>query len=156
MIRVGDKIPDIELRTDEGTPLALTDLAGRAIVVFMLGEGFTPTVERLLRVLGKNTGRFLAIDVSPVAVLGETTDQLAEFREHNDVPYLLISDPALSLHRRLMGEDGYEVGVWIVDEESVTRETIPTLPPTELVALAAERAQRFRAGKSTKRDEESS
>ncbi|MCP4599894.1 MAG: redoxin domain-containing protein [Proteobacteria bacterium] len=146
MIRIGDHIPDIDLRTDEGTPISLTDLKGRSLILFMLGETFTPTVERLLNVIAQNTGRFLALNMSPIAVLGEPASQLGAFRERNDVPFIMISDPALVLHRHFIEKDGHGVEVWITDEEGVVIEMIPMLPPTELVSVTVDRARRLFSG----------
>lgn len=147
MIRIGETVPNIELRTDEGTPLSLTDLKGRALVVFLLGESFNPTSEQLLSLLSENIGRFLALDSSPIAVLGESPEKLAEYREIHDLPFMFISDPAFKLHRKLKGDNLLELGVCVVGSDSVVTETLPSLPPTELVRLAIERMSRMRRGK---------
>ncbi len=143
MIRVGENVPSLELRTDEGTPLSITDLKGRSIVLFMLGESFTPAVERLLSALTKNTKKFLSLETSPVAILGETVEQLSAYRERNDVPFLMLSDPSLAIHWEFKGEDGDDVGVWVVDHSGVVVETIPMLPAAELVRVALKRVERF-------------
>ncbi len=148
MILKGDRIPDIELRTDEGTPLSLNDLKGRSMAVFMLGEALTKTTREILSVLGENAGRFLAVDTSPVVVSGEPVETLAAFRSKKNVPYLLISDNNLNLHRCLGGKDKEGCGVWIVDNEGFVKDTLPLLPAVELIRLAAERASRSsRAGR---------
>ena len=144
MIQVGDRVPDIELRTDQATPLSLTDLHGRTLAVFLSGETFTPTVEQLLAVLEENTDHFLTQDVSPIVVLGESAERLSDFRKQKNLPYLMISDPGLELHNRLRGEDGLKFGVWIFDQDGVAMEVIPSLPPTELVRFTADRAGRAR------------
>lgn len=142
MIQIGDKIPNIELRTDEGTPLSLTDLKGRALAVFLLGEAFSPTTERLIHVLSEYAETFLAEDVSPIPVSGQSARHLAQFREQNDVPFLLISDQNLLLHRTLRDKDGNGVNVWLLDAEGVVIDTIPVLPPTELTRVVLERIRR--------------
>ncbi len=142
MIRVGDKISDIELRTDEGTPLSLADLHGRALALFLLGKTFTPSIEHLLLMLAQNTGRFLAFDVSPIAVVGVPASQLAAFREQNDMPFILVSDPNYILHHSFMEKDGRDVEVWIVDQHGIVVEMVPMLPPAELISLAINRARR--------------
>ena len=102
MITIGDTVPEIKLRTDEGTPLSLADLKGRAFVLFMLGETFSPTVERLLNALSKNVNRFLTLDVSPIAVLGDTVENLADYRDHYEAPFLLMSAAVLFASTSLM------------------------------------------------------
>lgn len=144
MIRIGETVPGIELRTDEGTPLSLTDLKGRVLVIFLLGKVFTADAERLLGFLSENTGRFLSMESSPVVVLGEPPERLAEFRDIHDAPYMFLSDPALKLHRELTGDDLQGLGVCVINKESVVTETIPSLPPTELIRLVVERMGRIR------------
>ena len=153
MIRTGDTVPDVELRSDEGTPLALTDLFGRDVVVFLLGELFTPTGERLLRVLAENADRFLSLEFSPIAVSGEHVAELAKYHKQNDVPFLLLSDVSYKLHNRLRGEDGGGISVWIISEEGRVVDAVPVLPPTEMVNVVLERINRYRKGYQTGEDE---
>ena len=148
MIGIGDKVPDMQLRTDEGTPLSLQDLQGRGTAIFLLGASFTPTVERLFDVLTRNVGRFLAIDISPVAVLGENVEQLADYRGRNDVPFLLMSDESLRLHMALGHGKQNAPMVWIVDNGGSVLDMLPMLPPSELVSVAVDRAARLTRSKS--------
>jgi peroxiredoxin len=142
MIGKGDNIPEYAMRTDEGTPLALTDLRGRSLAVFMVGETFSPTVERLFDVISRNISRFLSVDVSPVAVIGETVESLTTYREKNDVPFLLVSDQSNGLHDIMGTAGGGSPAVWLVNRESKVLDVIPMLPPTELVSVAVDRAAR--------------
>ncbi|MDJ0766194.1 MAG: redoxin domain-containing protein [Myxococcota bacterium] len=151
MIQIGETVPDMGVRTDEGTPLSLADLKGRAIAIFLLGESFSPTGERLLSVLADSADQFMAFDMSPIPILGETADSLADYREANDVPFLLISDKELRLHKHLRGDDGEGVGVWIVDTQGKIIDTIPVLPPTELTRVVLERIARSHPPKGPKK-----
>jgi peroxiredoxin Q/BCP len=142
MIGIGDQVPELELRTDEGTPLSLQDMRGRRMAIFFLGGTFSPTVERLFEVLSRNVGRFLSLDISPVAVLGETVENLATYRSHNDVPFLLISDEHQQF-QKLLGAAGEKApAVWIVNAKGVVLDMLPMLPPTELVSVAVDRGAR--------------
>jgi thioredoxin-dependent peroxiredoxin len=143
MIGIGDKVPDFQLRTDEGTPLSLPDLKGRGTAVFLLGTTFTPTVERLFEVLARNVERFLALDISPIAVLGESVDSLAGYRSHNDVPFLLISDDKLHLHGSLGHGKENAPMVWLIDKTGTVIDMLPMLPPSELISVAVDRAARL-------------
>lgn len=147
MIGIGDKVPDMQLRTDEGTPLSLEDLKGRGTAVFLLGAAFSPTVERLFEVLTRNVGRFLALDISPVAVLGETVEHLTEYRHRNDVPFLMMSDEKLRLHAAFGNDKENAPMVWIVDKEGKILDMLPMLPPSELVSVAVDRAARLTQNK---------
>jgi peroxiredoxin len=143
MIGIGDKAPDLPLRTDEGTPISLQDFRGRGTAVFLLGRAFSPTVERLFEVLTRNINRFMTLDISPIAVLGETADILAQYRSHNDVPFLLMSDENLHLHMTLGRDKDNAPMVWLIDKDGVILDMLPILPPSELVAVVVDRAQRL-------------
>ena len=143
MIGIGDSVPDLQLRTDEGTPLSLLDLKGRGFTVFLLGAAFTPTVERLFEVMTRNIGRFLALDISPIAVLGESVDNLTDYRSRNDVPFLLLSDEQLQLHAVLGNEKENAPMVWLVNNEAKILDMLPMLPPSELISVTIDRAARL-------------
>lgn len=145
MIRIGARVPEIEMRTDEGTPISLCDMEGRGMVVFLLGE-ISDESERVLSLISENSGRFLSIDFSPVAVMAEPVNRLAEYRERTALPYLMLSDPGSFLHRGSRDPDGLGIGAWIVDEAGVVVETVPTLPADDLVSLAFKKAGRSSRG----------
>ena len=143
MIQVGDKAPDIDLRTLAGTPISLSDLKGRAVIVFLLGGTMAPAINSLLTALTEHTDRFLDLDISPIAVLTKPEEQLGNYPQATSAPYLIMVDHNLSLHEQFQGIDGKEVSVWLIDEHSVVIDTIPVLPPVELVRLSAERARKI-------------
>jgi peroxiredoxin len=142
MIRVGDRIPETELRTDEGTPLALSDLEGRALAIFLTGEGDAGATGRLLDALGESTGRFWRKETSPVVLLVESVEDLSRLRRKRDLPFLLVSDPDGTLHTALRGGDGERVAAILVDPSGSVRDIIPALPPVELVRMTLARMSR--------------
>ncbi len=142
MITIGDQVPEMALRTDEGTPLGLPDLSGRAFALFLLGQTLQPNAEMLLGDIADATERFLSMEVSPVAVSGESVDRLADFRKRHDPPFLLLSDDQMILHRRFRSGDEDPATAWIVDKLGRVVDVIPSLPSSELVHLALNRAAR--------------
>jgi thioredoxin-dependent peroxiredoxin len=42
MLQIGDKAPDFELLSDEGTPVKLSDYRGRRVVLFFYPKADTP------------------------------------------------------------------------------------------------------------------
>jgi peroxiredoxin len=142
MIQIGDKAPDCALRTDDGTSISLFDLKGRALSVFLVGREVPATVNSLLTALTEQTERFLALEVSPMVVLSDPEAQLGANPGATN-PYLIAVDAELSLHKQFQGVDGKELGVFILDEDSVVIDVIPVLPPLELVRLAVERVVRL-------------
>jgi hypothetical protein len=78
-------------------------------------------------------------------------DNLAYYRDHYDAPFLLMSDEDLALHRCLRGDDESLATAWIVDKNGKVMDIIPFLPPTELIAMTAERVAKavFEGGKKS-------
>jgi peroxiredoxin len=142
MIQTGDKAPNGNLRTSEGTSISLHDLKGRSLAVFLLGHLDPATVNDLLTALTDHTDRFLALAVSPIVILTEPGTQLRYHPHARNAPYLITVDADLSLHKQFQGVDGKDVRVWLMDDDGVVIDTIPLLPPLEQVRLTAERAGR--------------
>jgi peroxiredoxin len=99
-------------------------------------------VERLLDLLDRNINRFLSFDVSPIAVFGDSVENLADHRSERNVPFILLSDENFELHDHFRGSDGNLAAVWIVNNDSIVLDIVPMLPPTELVAVSIDRAHR--------------
>jgi peroxiredoxin len=142
MIPIGSKAPAVELRTDESTLLCLDDFRGRSIALFLLGPRFSAVGERTIALLSEYSGKFLALECSPVVLIGETTDALSEYRSVNDVPFVLLSDEKLTLHRIIGGEREQRIGVCVIDAKGMVAELVPMLPPSELVRLTLARVAR--------------
>lgn len=151
MIAIGDTVPKIEMRTDEGTPLSLTDLAGRAVCVFLLGEAPADAVDGILDELHHHIDGFFDCEVSPVVVLSEAVEGLEKRRGANDMPFLLLSDSRMRAHGAFKGDDGGQATAWIVDAAGVVLDVIPMLPPGELVAVAEDRAAKAMTAKARRR-----
>ena len=93
MLQIGDPSPDFELLTDEGTPLRLSDLRGRRIVLFFYPRADTPGCTK--QACGFRD-RFPRIKTAAATVLGLSPDEpkdLAKWRAKEGLPYTLLSDP---------------------------------------------------------------
>jgi peroxiredoxin len=142
MIPIGSKAPTVELRTDESTLLCLDDFRGRTLALFLLGPRFSGLGERTLALLCETAEKFLALECSPVVLIGESAEALAEYRSVNDMPFLLLSDEDLKLHRIIGGEREQRIGACLIDSSGAVAELVPVLPPSELVRLTLDRVAR--------------
>jgi len=146
-LAVGDIVPIAEGRTDEGTPISLADFKGRALAVFLLGSELNRTARALLKHLAKSTPEFLALECSPIAVSTEPAEMLAEVRNAEGLPFLMISDTELALHRAFAGAPpAGAAGAWLVDKKGAIVAAVPPLGYKEqisatLAALARVRPQ---------------
>lgn len=90
---IGDPAPDFELLTDEGTPLRLSDLRGRRVVLFFYPRADTPGCTA--QACGFRD-QFPRIEAGNATVIGLSPDipkDLAKWRVKENLPYTLVSDP---------------------------------------------------------------
>jgi peroxiredoxin Q/BCP len=92
MLKIGDKAPDIALRTDSGAEFKLSSLKGKRVVLYFYPRADTPgcTVEACefrdgIRAFGKKGAA--AIGVSP----DKPAAQL-KFKQKYDLPFTLLAD----------------------------------------------------------------
>lgn len=144
--RVGDPAPKIAGRTDEGTPLALADLAGRALAVFALGGPVDAPRLGTLAALAERTGDFLDRAHSPVALLAGPQPVLASIRDDLDPPFLCLADPRGAIHRALGGPEGARLGgVWLFGEDGRVSAALPRLGTDELLKAVLAAVERVRS-----------
>jgi len=147
---IGDPAPGAEGRTDEGTPISLADFKGRALAVFLLGRGIDRATRTQLRQLAKRTPEFLALECSPLAVSTEAAEMLAEIRESEGLPFLMISDTDLGIHRALAGAvPARSPGAWLIDGSGVVAASIPALGFKEQISAALAALARVRDGQKS-------
>ena len=88
----GTLAPDFTLDTDEGTPLTLSDLRGRPVVLFFYPKDDTPgcTVESCeFRDL---MPRFQGVDAVILGISPDDVKSHVKFKKKFDLPYSLLAD----------------------------------------------------------------
>jgi peroxiredoxin Q/BCP len=151
---IGDPAPVVEGRTDEGTPISLADFKGRALAVFLLGRALDRAAKGFLRRLAERTPEFLAAECSPLAVSAEPAAALAVARDAERLPFLLISDTELGIHRALGGGvPAGPAGAWLFDDRGAVVAAVPALGPAETIAAALAALVRVRQAGGQSRNE---
>ena len=92
MLKIGDRAPEIQLRTDTGEPFRLSDLKGRRVVLYFYPRANTPgcTVEACE--FRDNLAAFGAKDAVVVGVSPDKTGAQAKFKEKFALPFTLLAD----------------------------------------------------------------
>jgi thioredoxin-dependent peroxiredoxin len=93
MLEVGDKAPDFELLSHDGTPVKLSDYRGRHVVLFFFPRADTPGCTT--QACGFRD-HFPQIEIANATVIGLSPDEpkeLAKWKTKQDLPYTLVSDP---------------------------------------------------------------
>ncbi len=92
MLEIGDKAPDFELISDDGTPVKLSNLRGQRVVLFFYPKADTPGCTTQACGFRDN---FPVIEAAGATVLGISPDPpetLAKWRAKLGFPYSLLSD----------------------------------------------------------------
>jgi thioredoxin-dependent peroxiredoxin len=93
MLQIGDKAPDFELLSDDGTPVKLSDYRGQHVVLFFYPKADTPGCTT--QACGFRD-HFPQIEIANATVVGLSPDeprQLAKWKTKQNLPYTLVSDP---------------------------------------------------------------
>ena len=136
-LRLGDRAPRTDGRTDEQTPISFTDFFGRAFAAFLIGTGFGREQIEMLSYLKSQSEAFLNLQCSPIVVSGEPHEVLAACRQSEKLPFILISDTSLGIHEVITGDgSGNSKGVWLFDENGVVQAVVPPMGPKEQIDAA--------------------
>jgi peroxiredoxin len=134
-LRIGGTAPDIPCRTDEGTPVSLSDFNGHAIAVFLCGPLLDRFALTLITLIRTHRSGFVSGNCSPLVISGEDEASLSALRDLESLPFLTLSDPDLSLHAALcdIRDPRACPGAWIFDDRGILTTVLQSLPPRDLV-----------------------
>ncbi len=93
MLNVGDRAPDFELISDEGTPVKLSDYRGQRVVLFFYPKADTPGCTTQACGFRDNYPIIQAAGASVLGVSPDSPEALAKWRKKMGFPYPLLSDP---------------------------------------------------------------
>jgi peroxiredoxin Q/BCP len=92
VLQNGDIAPDLELQSDEGNKVKLSNLRGQRVVIFFYPKADTPGCIKQACGFRDN---FPLIEAAGAVVLGispDPVDRLAKWRAKEGLPYNLLSD----------------------------------------------------------------
>ncbi len=129
MLPVGTKAPDFTLPDKTGTPVRLSDLKGKKVVLYFYPRDNTPGCTRQACAFAAQTP---ALSEENAVVVGVSKDSAAshlKFAEKHQLPFLLLSDPDLQAiqaydvwkEKKLYGKVSMGVvrTTYVIDEEGV-------------------------------------
>ena len=93
MVEEGGAAPDFELESDEGTPVRLSELRGRPIVLYFYPKDDTPGCTTQARAIRDAWGDFRATGATVLGVSPDSAESHRKFKEKYDLPFTLLADP---------------------------------------------------------------
>lgn len=92
MLEVGDPAPAFTLPDESGSPVSLSDFAGRNLIMFFYPKAMTPGCTTEACDFRDRADSLLSAGYSVVGVSPDPIDRLQKFREKEALVYPLLSD----------------------------------------------------------------
>jgi thioredoxin-dependent peroxiredoxin len=89
----GDKAPDFTLPDADGTPVSLSSLRGRRVIVYFYPAAMTPGCTTQACDFRDNLNSLAAAGLSVLGISPDPPAKLAKFRERDRLTFPLLSDP---------------------------------------------------------------
>jgi len=128
-LSVGDIAPDFTLPDDTGTPVSLSDLRGRKVIVYFYPAAMTPGCTKQACDFTDSLASLQAAGYEVVGISPDKPEKLATFRERDSLTIRLLSDPSKEVlaawgafgEKKLYGKvvEGVIRSTVVLDEEGV-------------------------------------
>ena len=139
MLEAGMKAPDFTLPDKDGTPVSLSDFAGKKVVLYFYPKDNTPGCTRQACAFAAAYGEFERLGVNVIGVSKDSAASHRKFADKHSLPFLLLSDPELTAiqaygvwqEKKLYGKVSMGVvrTTYIIDENGVIEKVMPKVKP---------------------------
>ena len=92
MMETGDKIPDIELKDQDGNAFELRSLIGNASVIYFYPKNFTPGCTKEACNFRDSYSDFEEMGAKVVGISSDSEESHSKFATKLDLPFTLLSD----------------------------------------------------------------
>ena len=98
-LEIGQKAPDFALSDQDGKTVKLSDFKGKRVVVFFYPKANTPGCTRESCDFRDEVAAFKKKKVAVLGVSKDTPAAQKKFQEKYDLPFPLLADPELTVHK---------------------------------------------------------
>ena len=98
-LQAGTPAPDFTLPDADGRPVSLHDLRGHKVIVYFYPAAETPGCTKEACDFRDSIASLQAAGYTVLGVSKDAQSKLQRFREHHELPFALLSDPDLTVHR---------------------------------------------------------
>jgi thioredoxin-dependent peroxiredoxin len=93
----GDVAPDFTLTSDDGSPVTLSGLRGRKVIVYFYPAAMTPGCTKQACDFTDSLGSLRAAGYEVLGIYPDKPEKLAKFRDRDSLTITLLSDPDRSV-----------------------------------------------------------
>ena len=139
MLEAGTKAPAFTLPDQDGSPVSLSDFAGKKVVLYFYPKDSTPGCTRQACAFAAAYGEFERLGVNVIGVSKDSAASHRKFADKHSLPFLLLSDPELTAiqaygvwqEKKLYGKVSMGVvrTTYIIDENGVIEKAMPKVKP---------------------------
>ena len=139
MLEVGMKAPDFSLQDKDGNRIALSDFAGKKVVLYFYPRDNTPGCTRQACAFAQNYDGFKERGVEVIGISKDSVASHAKFADKHELPFILLSDPELVAiqgydvwkEKKLYGKVSMGVvrTTYVIDENGVIEKVMPKVKP---------------------------
>ena len=139
MLEIGMKAPDFTLQDKDGNQVALSDFAGKKVVLYFYPRDNTPGCTRQACAFAQNYDGFKEKGVEVIGISKDSAASHAKFADKHELPFILLSDPELVAiqgydvwkEKKLYGKVSMGVvrTTYVIDENGVIEKVMPKVKP---------------------------
>lgn len=139
MLEVGMKAPDFTLQDKDGNQIALSDFAGKKVVLYFYPRDNTPGCTRQACAFAQNYDGFKERGVEVIGISKDSVTSHAKFADKHKLPFILLSDPELVAiqgydvwkEKKLYGKVSMGVvrTTYVIDENGIIEKVMPKVKP---------------------------
>lgn len=139
MLEKGTKAPEFILKDKEGNEVALSDFAGKRVVLYFYPKDNTPGCTKQAYGFAGMYDEFIELDVPVIGVSKDSPASHQRFVDKYALPFILLSDPELEVikiydvwkEKKLYGKTSLGVvrTTYIIDANGIIEEVMPKVKP---------------------------
>lgn len=139
MLEAGTKAPEFTLPDKDGRPVALSDFAGKKVILYFYPRDNTPGCTRQACAFASAYDQFKALNAVVIGISKDSAASHQKFAEKYGLPFILLSDPELTAiqaygvwqEKKLYGKVSMGVvrTTYLIDEAGVIEKVMPKVKP---------------------------
>jgi peroxiredoxin Q/BCP len=139
MLEPGQTAPDFTLPDHTGTPVSLSDFAGRTVVLYFYPKADTPGCTTQACGIRDRKGEYEEAGAVVLGVSPDEPSKLRRFADKYELPFTLLSDPdhavaeayGVWVEKSMYGRRyfGNQRATFVIDGDGVVRHVIPKVSP---------------------------